>query len=104
MDRREIVEVFRERLGEVIDRSGLSRSAFAGEIGHDRSTLSQLLSPEHVRLPRAETIAAIAERAQVSVDWLLGLSQDGQLGADMLPQALELEIDPGGSSLADERL
>ncbi len=104
MDRREIVEVFRERLGEVIDRSGLSRSAFAGEIGHDRSTLSQLLSPEHVRLPRAETIAAIAERAQVSVDWLLGLSQEGQLGADMLPQALELEIEPGGSSIADERL
>ena len=104
MDRREIVEVFRERLGEVIGRSGLSRSAFAGEIGHDRSTLSQLLSPEHVRLPRAETIAAIAERAQVSVDWLLGLSQEGQLGADMLPQALELEIEPGGSSLADERL
>ena len=104
MDRREIVEVFRERLGEVIDRSGLSRSAFAGEIGHDRSTLSQLLSPEHVRLPRAETIAAIAERAQVSVDWLLGLSQEGQLGADMLPQALELEIEPGGSSPADERL
>jgi len=104
VDRREIVEVFRERLGEVIGRSGLSRSAFAGEIGHDRSTLSQLLSPEHVRLPRAETIAAIAERAQVSVDWLLGLSQEGQLGADMLPQALELEIEPGGSSLADERL
>ena len=104
VDRREIVEVFRERLREVIDRSGLSRSAFAGEIGHDRSTLSQLLSPEHVRLPRAETIAAIAERAQVSVDWLLGLSQEGQLGADMLPQALELEIEPGGSSLADERL
>ncbi len=104
MDRREIVEVFRERLGEVIDRSGLSRSAFAGEIGHDRSTLSQLLSPEHVRLPRAETIAAIAEHAQVSADWLLGLSQEGQLGADMLPQALELEIEPGGSSLADERL
>jgi transcriptional regulator with XRE-family HTH domain len=104
VDRREIVEVFRERLGEVIDRSGLSRSAFASEIGHDRSTLSQLLSPEHVRLPRAETMAAIAERAQVSVDWLLGLSQEGQLGADMLPQALELEIEPGGSSLADERL
>ena len=103
MDRREIVEVFRGRLDEVIRRSGLSRSAFAGQIGHDRSTLSQLLSPEHVRLPRAETIAAIAERAQVSVDWLLGLSQEGQLGADMLPQTLELEIEPGGSP-ADERL
>lgn len=104
MDRREIVEVFRERLGEVIRRAGLSRSSFAGEIGLDRSTLSQLLSREHVRLPRAETIAAIAERAQVSVDWLLGLSQEGQLGADMLSQALELEIEPGSGSPADERL
>jgi len=104
MDRREIVEVFRERLSDVIRRSGLSRSAYAGQIGLDRSTLSQLLSPEHVRLPRAETIAAIAQRAQVSVDWLLGLSQEGQLGADMLPQELELEIEPGSGSPADERL
>jgi len=104
MDRREIVEVFRERLGEVIRRSGLSRSAFAGEIGLDRSTLSQLMSRDHGRLPRAETIAAIAERAQVSVDWLLGLSQEGQLGADILSQALELEIEPGSGSPADERL
>lgn len=104
MDRREIIEVFRERLGEVIRRSGLSRSAFAGEIGLDRSTLSQLMSRDHGRLPRAETIAAIAERAQVSVDWLLGLSQEGQLGADMLSQALELEIEPGSGSPADERL
>ncbi len=102
MDRREIVEVFRERLDEVIRRSGLSRSAFASRIRLDRSTLSQLLSPEHVRLPRAETIAAIAESAQVSVDWLLGLSQEGQLSADLLPQALEIE--PGAGTPADERL
>jgi len=104
MDRREIVEVFRERLGEVIRRTSRSRSAFASEIGLDRSTLSQLLSSEHARLPRAETIAAIAQRAQVSVDWLLGLSQEGQLGADMLSQALDLEIEPGSGSPADERL
>ncbi|MDX1422509.1 MAG: helix-turn-helix transcriptional regulator [Kiloniellales bacterium] len=104
MDRREIVEVFRERLGEVIRRTSRSRSAFANEIGLDRSTLSQLLSSEHARLPRAETIAAIARRAQVSVDWLLGLSQEGQLGADMLSQALDLEIEPGSGSPADERL
>ncbi|MGF1608550.1 MAG: helix-turn-helix domain-containing protein, partial [Kiloniellales bacterium] len=60
MDRRETVEVFRERLGEVIARSGLTRSAFASQIGLDRSTLSQLLASENVRLPRADTIAAIA--------------------------------------------
>jgi len=102
MDRREIVEVFRERLDQVIRHSGLSRSAFAGRIGLDRSTLSQLLGAGHARLPRAETIASIAQSEQVSADWLLGLSQEGQLSTDMLPQALEIE--PGGGSPADARL
>ena len=37
MDRREIVKVFRERLDEVIRRSGGTRSAFAGKIGLDRT-------------------------------------------------------------------
>jgi transcriptional regulator with XRE-family HTH domain len=102
MDRRETVELFRDRLGEVIERSGLSRAAFAARAGLDRSTLSQLLSPGNDRLPRAETIAAIAAREQVSVDWLLGLSQEGQLGADVVSQALEIE--PGAATPADERL
>ena len=60
VDRRETVVIFRERLLDVIARSGLSRSRFAAKIGLDRSTLSQLLSEDSVRLPRAETIAAIA--------------------------------------------
>ena len=102
MDRRETVELFRDRLGDVIERSGLSRAAFAARAGLDRSTLSQLLSPGNDRLPRAETIAAIAAREQVSVDWLLGLSQEGQLGADVVSQALEIE--PGAAAPADERL
>jgi transcriptional regulator with XRE-family HTH domain len=102
MDRRKTVEAFRERLGEVIERSGLSRMAFAARVGLDRSTLSQLLSSGNERLPRAETIAAIAAREQVSVDWLLGLSQEGQLGADIVAPALEIES--GAASPADERL
>ena len=102
MDRRETVEVFRERLGDVIEQSGLTRSGFAAQLGLDRSTLSQLLSPDNVRLPRADTIAAIASSQQVSVDWLLGLSQEGQLGLDMLSQSPEIQ--PGTGSPADERL
>jgi len=102
MDRRETVEVFRRNLRDVIGRSGLSRSAFAASLGLDRSTLSQLLSTANLRLPRAETIAAIAASAQVSVDLLLGLSQEGQLGADMVAQ--DLEIAAGAGSPADERL
>lgn len=102
MDRRETVRIFRERLGEVIVRSGLRRSAFAARIGIDRSTLAQILSPMNDRLPRAETLAAIAADQQVSVDWLLGLSQGGPLGASIISQPLE--IAPGAHSPADERL
>lgn len=102
MDRRETVEVFRERLGDVISRSGLSRSAFAAAAGLDRSTLSQLLSANNDRLPRAETIASIAAAQQVSVDWLLGLSQIDQEGINILGQPLEIES--GAGSPVDERL
>ena len=102
MDRRETVEVFRRRLGEVIAHAGLSRAAFAGRIGLDRSTLSQLLSTDNLRLPRAETIAAIAASEQVSADWLLGLSQEGQIGTDVVGQ--DFEIAAGAASPADERL
>ncbi len=102
MDRRKTVETFRERLSEVIERSGLSRMAFSARVGLDRSTLSQLLSSGNERLPRAETIAAIAGREQVSIDWLLGLSQEGQIGADIVAPALEIES--GAASPADERL
>ncbi len=102
MDRRKTVEAFRERLSEVIERSGLSRMAFSARVGLDRSTLSQLLSPANERLPRAETIAAIAAREQVSVDWLLGLSQEGQIGADIVAPALEIES--GAASPADAHL
>lgn len=100
--RQSTVELFRERLEQVIDRSGLSRSAFARRAEIDRSTLSQILSPTGDRLPRVETLAAIASSAQVSVDWLIGLSEEGELGTDILRQSLRIEL--GGRFPADERL
>ena len=102
MNRRETVQVFRERLGQVIERSGLNRSAFAARTGLDRSTLSQLLSATNDRLPRAETIAAIAMKQSVSVDWLLGLSQEDQLGTNIVTESLEIAA--GGGAPEDERL
>jgi transcriptional regulator with XRE-family HTH domain len=102
MDRRRTVETFRERLTQVIERSGLSRSGFAAKVGLDRSTLSQLLSGANDRLPRAETIAAIAEQEQVSTDWLLGMVQEEKIGTNILSEAPE--IARGASSYSDERL
>src|SRR3546814_9844874 len=83
MDRRRTGESCRERLTQVFERSGLSRSAFAAKAGLDRSTLSQLLAAANDRLPRAETIAAIAEQEQVSTDWLLGLVQEEKIGTNI---------------------
>ena len=90
MKLQERVTLFQERLGQVIADSGLNRAAFAKTVGIDRSTLSQLLAEENVRLPRADTVASIAEHYQVSIDWLLGLSQEGRLGTDIFTGSLEL--------------
>ena len=82
-DRREILPRFQQRLRQVLDRSELSQSDFARAAGIDRSTLSQLLAPGADRLPRVESIAAIAQIGNTSLDWLLGLSQDQQAGAGL---------------------
>ena len=101
MDKRETVEIFQQRLSELIERTGLSRARFAAKAGLDRSTLSQLLAGNAVRLPRADTIARIAARHKVSADWLLGLSQRDEVATDVVAQ---LEIETGGDNPVDERL
>ena len=91
MKLQERVSLFQQRLQHVIDHSGLNRSSFATSIRVDRSTLSQLLSPENLRLPRADTVLSIAEVYQVSIDWLLGLTQEGEMGARIVHEALEVD-------------
>lgn len=93
--------LFQRRLAELIGRSGVSRARFAARAGLDRSTLSQLLSPEAMRLPRAETIARIAGRHGASVDWLLGLSEQPNVTADVVTQPA---IATGADDPADEQL
>lgn len=85
-----------------MERAGLSRSALARRIGVDRSTLSQILSDDGVRLPRADTVAALAVTLQVSLDWLLGLAEEGQFTADIMERSPE--ISPHNRTVADENL
>ena len=89
----ELVNRFRDRLGELVADTGRSRSDFATDAGIDRSTLSQLLSSRNRRLPRVETLAAIAETSGVSVDWLLGLSHGGPARADIVHEEFALNLD-----------
>ncbi|MHA1523863.1 MAG: helix-turn-helix domain-containing protein [Alphaproteobacteria bacterium] len=85
MDKRDIHELFRTRLREVLVRHGQSHAKFAATIGLDRSALSQLLSETATRLPRADTLQRIAGAHNVSLDWLLGLSQSDRLATEIAP-------------------
>ena len=95
MDKRDLSGQFRERLKALVQRSGANQSAFAASVGIDRSALSQLLSGATTRLPRAETLMNIAERHRVSLDWLLGLSQDEGLTGE-IRETFEIEEGGGG--------
>ncbi len=83
MDKRNLGEMFRERLEELVSRYNGSQADFSREIGIDRSALSQLLSSNISRLPRAETLRNLAETQQVSLDWLLGLSNSEARGTQI---------------------
>ncbi|MDV2965193.1 helix-turn-helix transcriptional regulator [Nitratireductor aquimarinus] len=95
IDKRDLSGTFRERLKTLLKRSGLNQSAFASAVGIDRSALSQLLSGASTRLPRAETLINIAAEHKVSLDWLLGLSQDEGITGD-LRESLEIAEAQGG--------
>jgi transcriptional regulator with XRE-family HTH domain len=90
MDKRDLAGLFQERLKILLARSSISQSAFATSVGIDRSALSQLLAGQSTRLPRVETLLNIAERHGVSLDWLLGLSQDEGITGGLRP-SFEIE-------------
>ncbi len=98
MDKRDVSSLFRERLRLLQQRSGLNQSAFAASIGVDRSALSQILSGASTRLPRAETLMTIADEYKISLDWLLGLSQDEALTAEIRDM---VEIEEGVSGYGE---
>jgi transcriptional regulator with XRE-family HTH domain len=102
LDRRDILPRFQQRLRQVLARSELSQTDFAQAAGLDRSTLSQLLAPGADRLPRVESIAAIARVGNISLDWLLGLSQGEPADGGMVAESLQIERD--APSPLDERL
>lgn len=90
-DRRLAAPAFRDRLSGVIAQRGMTQAAFARATGLDRSTLAQLLSEDTPRLPRAETLIAIAASCGVSTDWLLGLSQREQATPASFGEVMRIE-------------
>lgn len=89
-DKRDVAEVFRDRMALLIAQKGFNLSRFSQEIGIDRSALSQFLAPGSTRLPRAETLCSIARTCGVSLDWLMGLIANETFDEDIAPM-LEIE-------------
>lgn len=80
----------------------MTRARLAAQSGVDRSTLTQLLAEDTARLPRADTVAAIATTLQISVDWLLGLTADVRRSADIVRRSLEFA--PASQTAVDASL
>ena len=84
-DKRDMAYVFRERMSMLIALRGLNFTQFARSVGVDRSALSQFLTPNSTRLPRAETLCVIAKSCGVSLDWLMGLIATEGDDGDIVP-------------------
>lgn len=83
--------LFAERLATLVHRSGLTQAAFAKHTGLDPSTLSLLLSREGTRTPNAQTLVALAKSWEVSVDWLLGLTDYQMQGSEIMDSVARIE-------------
>ena len=101
-ERQLLLDTFRERLASLVAQAGGSKVSLARSLEIDRTTLTQLLSPANRRLPRTETLVALARHGHVSVDWLLGLRHDDADRTELLPQQTSFERDV--LSPDDERL
>lgn len=103
MDKRDLAKEFKNRLREVVASHAEGRGDFMRAAGIDRSALSQFLSPDTDRLPRAETLQRIASVTGVSVDWLLCL-ENAPEGRQEVAQSVQIEkeIQADGSTPLDQ--
>lgn len=102
IDKRDRAHLFRTRLAQMMEQTGISQSGLARASGVDRSTVSQLLSDAGPRLPNAHVVGACATALGVSADWLLGLSDRPESAADLLSAAMTLTEAP--RALVDETI
>mgnify|MGYP000778362279 FL=1 len=68
------MNVFSERLRQILDRRGVSQDWLARQIHATPATVSRYLTSD--RVPRGENVAAVASALNVSADYLLGLIED----------------------------
>ena len=68
------MNVFSERLRQILDRRGVCQDWLARQIHATPATVSRYLTSD--RVPRGENVAAVSSALNVSADYLLGLIDD----------------------------
>ena len=68
------MNVFSERLRQILDRRGVSQDWLARQIHATPATVSRYLTSD--RVPRGENVAAVSSALNVSAAYLLGLIDD----------------------------
>ena len=103
MDKRELSDLFKERLALVVQSHSKGRADFLRQTGIDRSAMSQFLSGGTIRMPRAETLRQIAQVSGVSLDWLLGL-ENAPEGRQEVAESVQIEraVQRDGSTPLDQ--
>ena len=85
--------IFRERFFKLRDRAKLSQEAFAKKIGISKSVIGFYESGN--RIPDASILKKIVENCEISVDWLLGLTDIENGNADDVAVEKRLGLNSG---------
>jgi transcriptional regulator with XRE-family HTH domain len=93
-DKRTRADTFRDRLALAMAKTATSQAGLARAVGVDRSSISQLLASGSTRLPNAQVAAECALALRVSADWLLGLTDRPEMGAELLAASLTVTEAP----------
>lgn len=101
-DKRTRARLFRDRLAIAMAATAMSQAKLARLVGVDRSTISQLLAENSSRLPNAQVAAECALALQVSADWLLGLTDRPEMGAELLAASIAMTEAP--RALVDDQI
>lgn len=68
------MDVFRERLKEIVEQGGKAKSALSGFCGRNHNTLRRYIRGESE--PTLKSLIYIAKHFDISIDYLAGLSDN----------------------------
>lgn len=94
--------IIRERIRTAMRHSQITQTELAEKTGVDRSTVSQVLMEDSVRVPNAHFIATTGEVLGVSADWLLGLTERPEKPSDLL--AAHVKVTEAHRTAFDEQI